>query len=322
MKRTLSLLAVGLGVLVFEGSVVQAQVPVSGAPTTVKKRRQPPAPIMPTAETAAAMKLLQAGNYEGAVTQAKAALNKNEKYTPAMMVMARAYYKLRKYEWVKTLWRMMQNNNATESEKAEMFQILAFLEVEKSNTPQAIELLRKAVDARPDHFQAWNNLGAQYLIAKNYREAVPALEKATQLNPGFAKAHLNLGSAYRGNKEYERAQASYEKSLQLFSNYADAVYHLGILYLDADKMPNKDTIARLNQSIAYFQKYKQMVTTVGMKAYPEVDPYLTEAQEKIVKEQKRIERQKKAEERERLRQTQKAAQPAAGAPAAPAAPKK
>jgi tetratricopeptide (TPR) repeat protein len=296
----------------------QAPAPAQPAPGG-RKRRQPPPPVIPVAETATAQKQYDAGNYEGSVAQAKAALNKNEKYTPAMMVMAKAYFRLRKYEWVRTLWKMMQNANASDAEKAEMYQILAFMEIEKNQTPQAIELLKKAVEARPEHFKAWNNLGAQYLTAKNYREAAPALEKAVQLNPTFTKAYLNLGSAYRGLKEYEKAQSSYEKALQLYSNYADAVYHLGILYLDAEKMQNMDTIAKLNQSIAYLNRYKQMLGSAGVRGDPLADTYIAEAQDKSGKEQKRIERQKKAEERERQRAAQKAAQAAKPAPgAAPA----
>ena len=55
---------------------------------------------------------------------AKAALNKNERYTPAMLVMAKSYYKLHKYEWMKKLWEMMQANGASSAEKAEIYQLL------------------------------------------------------------------------------------------------------------------------------------------------------------------------------------------------------
>ena len=278
-----------------------------------RKRRQPPPAVIPVAETAAAQKSYSAGNYEAAVAQAKQALTKNDKYTPAMLVMAKAYYKLRKYEWVRHLDKMMQANNATEAEKADIFHLLAWMEIEKKNTPGAIEMLKKATEARSENPVTWNNLGAQYLEAKNYKEAAPALEKATQLNPTFTKAYVNLGSAYRGLKEYEKAQASYQKALQQFPNYADAVFHLGILYLDAEKMPNMDTIAKLNTALGHFQRYRQMMGGL-LKPSDPVDTYMAEARDKIDKEQKRIERQKKQDERDRQRQTQKAAPAAGGAP--------
>jgi len=113
--------------------------------------------------------------------------------------------------------------------------------------------------------------------------------------------------------------ASYQRALQLFPNYADAVFNLGILYLDAEKMPNVDTIAKLNTAVSYLQKYKQMMG--GTPPGDPADAYVAEAQENIKKEQKRIERQKKAEERDRQRAQQKAAAPAASqAPAGAAAP--
>jgi tetratricopeptide (TPR) repeat protein len=280
--------------------------PASDAANPPRKRRQPPPAVIPLAETQAAEQMLHAGNYTGAVAQSKAALNKNERYTPAMLVMAKAYYKLHKYEWTKKLWEMMQANGASDAEKSEVYQLLAFLEVDQKNIPGAIVLFKKAGEARPDNAVIWNNLGAQYLLAKNYHDAAPVLEKAAQLQPGFAKAHLNLGDAYRGLNEYEKAQAEYQRALQLFPNYADAVFNLGILYLDADKMPNMDVAARMNTAIQYFQRYKQMMGGT-LPPGDQVDSYISEAQDGIKKEEKRLERLRKNEERERQRAAKKAA---------------
>jgi tetratricopeptide (TPR) repeat protein len=218
--------------------------------------------------------LYKVGRYPDAVLAAKAALNKNERYTPAMLVMAKSYYKLHKYEWMKKLWEMMQANGASNAEKAEIYQLLAFLEVDQKNVPGAILLFKQAADAKPDDAILWNNLGAQYLAAKNYADATPVLERASQLQPGFAKAHLNLGDAYRGLKQNEKAEEEYQKALQLFPNYADAVFNLGILYLD-DKMPNMDLFAKEKHAIQYFQRYKQMMGGTLPPSDP-AEAYITE----------------------------------------------
>ncbi len=297
----------------------------------VHKRRQPPPAVIPTAEVKAAQKLYEARNYQGAVIQAKAALNKNERYTPAMLVMAKAYFKMGKNEWVKTLGDMMKNAGASEAERSDIYEMQGFMEIDKKNTSGAIEQFRKAAEARPDNAILWNNLGAEYLVVKNYREAGPVLQRAVQLQPTFTKAHLNLGSAFRGVKQYDKALAEYKQALALFPRYADAVFNLGILYLDAEKMPNMDTTAKLNTAITYLQQYRQMLVSAGQPVPPEADAYISEAQEGINKEQKRIERQKKQEERERQRAAKKAADdakrppgqgayPAAPAPAYPPAP--
>jgi tetratricopeptide (TPR) repeat protein len=295
-----------------------------GAAGRVQARHEPPPAVLPTAETKQADDLYKAGRYQEAVAAAKEALTKNERYTPAMLVMAKSFFKLHKYEWMKKLWEMMQANGASNPEKAEIYQLLAFLEIDQKNVPGAIALLKQASDAKPDDAIIWSNLGAQYLAAKNYTEATPVLEKATQLQPGFAKAHLNLGDAYRGNKDYEKAQAEYQRALQLFPNYADAVFNLGILYLDADKIPNMDLFAKENTAIQYLQKYKQMMGS-ALAANDPAEAYIAEAQDKMKKEEKRLDRLKKQQEREAARAAKKAADDAkkaaagAGAPAEPGA---
>lgn len=293
--------------------------PAAEAPAP-RKRREPPPAVIPAEEVAAAQRMLDARNYTAAVTQAKAALNKNERYTPAMLVMARAYFKLGKYEWVKTLGDMMKNAGASEAERSDIYQMMAFMEVEKQNSAGAIELFRKAAEARPDNAILWNNLGAQYLVVKNYRDAAPVLERAVQLQPTFTKAHLNLGSAYRGLKRYDRAEAEYKRALALFPRYADAVFNLGILFLDAERMPNLDTTAKLNMAVQYLEQYKKMVQGAGQAVPPETDAYLKEARDGLVKEQKRLERQKKQAERDRQRAAQKAADDAKKASGAAPAP--
>ena len=167
-------------------STAVADAPTSSAVGAGRKRREPPPAIIPADEVAAAERLYRSQNYSGAVDKAKTALNRNERYTPAMLVMAKAYFKLGKNEWVKTLGDMMKNAGASEAERAEIYQMLAFMEIDKQNTPGAIEMMMRATSARPDSAPLWNNLGAQYLVAKNYREAVPVLEKATQIQPTFA----------------------------------------------------------------------------------------------------------------------------------------
>ena len=297
------------------GLLAAALLAAGLAPRAAFARRQPPPAVIPTEETKQADQLYRAARYPEAVAAAKAALNKNERYTPAMLVMAKAYYKLHKYEWMRKLWEMMQANGASSAERSEIYQLLGFLEIDQKNVPGAIALFKQAAEAQPDNAMLWNNLGAEYLTAKNYAEATPVLEKATQLQPGFAKAHLNLGDAYRGAKDYERAQAEYQKALQLFPNYADAVFNIAILYLDADKMPNMDLFAKQNAAIQYFQRYKQMMGGT-LPASDPAESYILEAQEVMKKEEKRLERLKKQQEREAARAAKKAADDAKKAAAA------
>ncbi len=128
-------------------------------PRLASARREPPPAVIPTEETAKAEQLFKSGRYPEAVAEAKAALTKNERYTPAMLVMAKSFYKLHKYEWMKKLWEMMQANGASNGEKSDIYQLLAFLEVDQKNVPGAIVLFKQATEAKPDDAVLWSNLG-------------------------------------------------------------------------------------------------------------------------------------------------------------------
>ena len=143
------------------------------APNLAHARREPPPAVIPTAETEQAEQLFKAGRYPDAVAAAKAALTKNERYTPAMLVMAKSFYKLHKYEWMKKLWEMMQANGASNAEKAEIYQLLAFLEVDQKNVPGAIVLFKQATEAKrrwKDTLARASQLGVTNDYVKKARE--------------------------------------------------------------------------------------------------------------------------------------------------------
>ena len=248
-----------------------------------------------------------------------------------MLVMAKSYYKLHKYEWMKKLWEMMQANGASERREGRDLPAARLPRGRRRRTSRAPS---SCSSRRPRPSPTTRSCGTTSARSTWRPRTTPTRRRcssgASQLQPGFAKAHLNLGDAYRGVKQHEKAQEEYQKALQLFPNYADAVFNLGILYLDADKMPNMDLFAKENAAIQYFQKYKQMMGGTLPPSDP-AEAYIAEAQDKIKKEEKRLDRLKKQQEREAARAAKKAAddakkaaaaagQPAPGAPGATPAP--
>ena len=151
-------------------------------------RRRPRPPSSPTA----------AGKYDAAVAQAKAALNKNERYTPAMLMMAKAYYKLGKTEWTRKLWEMMQANGASDAEKSEIYQMLAFLEVQQKNVPGAIELSRRRPTRGPTTPSSGTTWARSTSPRRTTRTRCPCWKRRLSFSPASPRRILNLGSAYRG----------------------------------------------------------------------------------------------------------------------------
>ena len=76
----------------------------------------------------------------------------------------------------------------------------------------------------------------------------------------------------------------------------DAYFDLGILYLDAKEFPGVDLVNKLNTSINYLNRYKQLAGYRLTKDDP-ADTYIAEARTGIDREQKRLQRQQKQQQR-------------------------
>lgn len=62
--------------------------------------------------------------------------------------------------------------------------------------PSAVASFRRAVDARPNFPEAWNELGFALRQTGKYDEALRAYEQALKLRPRFPEALEYLGEAY------------------------------------------------------------------------------------------------------------------------------
>jgi tetratricopeptide (TPR) repeat protein len=247
----------------------------------------------PKPDTLAAQNYLKGGRYEDAIRQGKLALGRDERYVPAMVVLAKAYYYQHKYELATSIIDIAKS---IDSNNAEAYNLLGFLALTHDDRISATAAFRKATELDPRYGNAWDNLAAQYLFAKNYDGALDAAQKATQLLPTFPKAWNNLGSAHRGKQQYTEAETAYKRATQLDPNYADAYFNLGILFLDAKQMPGTDLITKFNTSINYLNKYKQ-IAGYRLQHDDPADTYITEARTDIDREQKRIQRLQKQQQR-------------------------
>ncbi len=273
----------------------------------------------PAPDTKAAQDLLGKGRYEDAIRQSKLALARDERYVPAMVVMAKAYYHLRKFELAGSIIDIAKSIDAN---NAECNNLLGFLALENNDRISATAAFKKATESDGNFGPGWLNLCAQYLAAKNYDGAVDSGERAAKLMPNSARAHLNLGSAYRGKQRYAEAEKEYKQASVLDGSLADAWFNLGILYLDAKEMPGvPDLVAKLNISISHFNRYKQLAGYKITKDDP-ADTYLNDCRTQIDREQKRLERMKKQQDRNKPKDAGGATAAPAAAPASGGAPKK
>jgi protein O-GlcNAc transferase len=92
---------------------------------------------------------------------------------------------------------------------------------------EAIAAQRKAIELHPQLAEAYNNLALAYQDAGQLDQAIAACRHAIALNPNYVDAHTNLGNALMAQKLYTEAGVSYRTALTLNPNFAPAHNNLG-----------------------------------------------------------------------------------------------
>jgi len=250
-------------------------------------------PARPNNIVRTAMAMVRRGQYEGAILQCKTALRRNEKFVPAMEVLARAYFHLGKTEFADSVCDMALK---LEQRSGRCYNLKGFIALKQEQGELALALFKKATDVDADYAPGWLNLGAQYLRVKNFDKAVPTLERAVQLMGNRPEAQLNLGAAYRGAGKVLKADQAFKKALRLRPGYPAAWFNLGILYLDAPQFPGMTGLQKLQTSIAYLNKYR---SGGGFRdAKDPAEEYIKAAQKAMKKEERRLKREAKKRARE------------------------
>ncbi len=115
---------------------------------------------------------------------------------------------------------------------APIFNTWGLIFVERDNITEALRYFERAVQLDDDFFEAHMNFGQVTLSFRGYEDAKKSFKRATELRPQSYDAHIGLGVALRGLKEMDGAKSEYEVARSLDSRRPDAHMNLGILYQD------------------------------------------------------------------------------------------
>ncbi len=306
-----------------------APKPVAPAPEPVK----PPGNDLPKEKRDAivaerlrkAAQEIRGRDTDGAIKDARAALDVDETNVEAMILLAHAYY-LKEYDdKALEVLGIAQSHEAGKTH-ATGWMLMGLLHDRGNREEKALAAYEQATQIKPDYVPALNNQGAIYLKRKRYKDAVEVFERMIAVQHNNPRGHAHLGAAYRGRSAevglsngeerdqfLRRAEMEFKTASAQDPNYAAADFNMGILYLDADPFPGMETLKRLDQAKRYLNEYKRKA---GLKAVPAVEDYLAAAQKAYDREQRAIEKKKKQQEKERNKP--KEAPPAEPPPAAPA----
>ena len=100
---------------------------------------------------------------------------------------------------------------------------------EQQHFAEAEETYRRAISLRPDYVDAHYNLGRLLHELKHFATAEEAYRRALFFRPDYADAHNNLGNLFKEQKRFAAAEEAYRRALFFRPDYADAWYNLGNL---------------------------------------------------------------------------------------------
>lgn len=93
---------------------------------------------------------------------------------------------------------------------------------------KAVEAFQKAIAAKPDDANLYNNLGGVYADMGKTAEAAAEFQKAAEVDPAQAsRYYYNYGAVMYNTGKMDEAAAAFKKATEIDANYADAYFMQG-----------------------------------------------------------------------------------------------
>jgi len=107
---------------------------------------------------------------------------------------------------------------------------LAVAKRELKEYKEAINICQKILHYNPNVPEVYNLIGVIYYDQRDFEKAINYYQKAIQIKPDFPSAYNNLGVCYKNLGNFEKAKYHFEKAIKQQPNYADAFNNLGNLF--------------------------------------------------------------------------------------------
>ena len=156
------------------------------------------------------------GRFPDAAAALERAVALNPRYVPARFKLALAYLRLDRHDRAEQELRVVLEN---EPRNVSAHHNLAAIAYSRGDIRRAEELERQAIAINANYYEAWNTLGAIYVVSKRPAEAIEALNTAIRLNASSGQAHYNLALALRADGQDDRAGDAARKACSLDARF-------------------------------------------------------------------------------------------------------
>lgn len=124
-----------------------------------------------------------------------------------------------------------------------------------------LDACRRAVQMAPNIPEAWNNLGSALKDHHRIAEAIEAFRKAIALRPDYAVAHNNLGNALAQLAQLADAERSLRRAIELDPRHAGAQTNLGHLLTNLGRLD--EAVEWCRRAVATDPKLVAAYTNLG-----------------------------------------------------------
>ena len=124
---------------------------------------------------------------------------------------------------------------------------------ERGKLEEAIEAYNKALVFNPDYADAYNNIGNALQDQSKLEEAISAFKRVLSLKPNCAEAYCNIGNVFAAQGDLEEAIIAYRKSLSINPNSVVAHSHMAAVFADQGKL--EEAIEAYSKALAINPDY-------------------------------------------------------------------
>ncbi len=94
----------------------------------------------------------------------------------------------------------------------------------------AISNYGKAIELKPDYFEAYKHRAVIYYANGNFQQAVTDYNRAIELNPNDAASFYGRGTALSNSGDFDRAIEDYTRAIELSPNDAQYIFSRGLTF--------------------------------------------------------------------------------------------
>lgn len=116
-----------------------------------------------------------------------------------------------------------------EPQHAEAWHLRGLLAVQAGQSPAGVEYIQRAVALKPDFVEALYNLGVILERSDRLEEAASCYRRAIAIAPGNAVMHVNLGNTLNRQRQSVEAIGCYRRAIELEPDNAAWHFNLGLI---------------------------------------------------------------------------------------------